>query len=64
MNRINKKYMEAGMERLKGTRSNLKCFEAQQIAQSASMIEAIMWAFYVGVEAGARITEKKTRKSI
>ncbi len=60
MNR-GKNYIDAGKNRLKGTRYNIDLTEIKNILQSAKgdNARAVADAFYMGVEAGARISQKK-----
>lgn len=55
------RYIETGMKRLEGKRCNLTLPELMNIIQlSDNMIgEAIVMAFYMGVEAGSRATIKE-----
>ena len=58
-----KEYIEAGKKRLHGKRSDLFSKDIEYIMQhSDNKFELISMAFYMGAEAGARITEKKNSR--
>jgi hypothetical protein len=54
------RYIEAGKKLIEQDNCNITMSEAKEIMEMAnnSRLEAILYAFYMGVEAGARIKEK------
>lgn len=61
MRRNIEKHFEAGLKRMDENKRDLKSLEVEhiKILSGGSMYKAILTAFYMGVEAGARTIEKK-----